>query len=214
MPKARTLFGSSLVVSGSVCLIVAALVVLCRFLGAFESWELSAYDSFLHFRPKVAALDSRIVLIEIDENDIRTQWRWPLTDAALVQVLQTLKLYRPRAIGVDIFRDMPVFPGYEELGTMLKGNDNIIMVMKASDSTSEGVPPPAIVKNTDQIGFSDILVDADGTVRRGLLFLGEKGKTVYSFALRLALRYLQTEGVNPQPCWILSRPRGRFPLCR
>src|SRR5439155_5615266 len=110
-----------------------------------------------------------------------------------------LTQYQPLVIGVDIFRDMPVPPGYEELKDSLTSNRNIIMVMKAGGETSEGIPPPVVLKDTEQFGFSDILVDPDDVVRRGLLFLGDRGRTIYSFALRLALRYLQAEGILPQP---------------
>jgi len=36
-----------------------------------------------------------------------------------------------------------------------------------------GIPPPPILKDTDQHGFNDIIVDPGGIVRRGLLFLDD-----------------------------------------
>jgi len=175
-------------------------VILCRGFGWLEPWELAAYDWFIRLRPRASVSDPRIVLIIINEEDIHFQNQWPfLTDVTLTHVLKILTQYQPRVIGVDIFRDMPVPPGYEELKDILTSNRNIIMVMKAGGETSEGIPPPVVLKDTEQFGFSDILVDPDDVVRRGLLFLGDRGRTIYSFALRLALRYLQAEGILPQP---------------
>jgi adenylate cyclase len=56
-----------------------------------------------------------------------------------------------------------------------------------------------VLRGTERVGFNDIVVDPGGIVRRGLLFLDDEETTAYSFALRLALLYLQEEGIVPQP---------------
>ena len=71
--------------------------------------------------------------------------------------------------------------------------------MKYGGDEKPGIPPPAALKDTDQVGFNDIMVDPGGIVRRGLLFLDDGKKVYYSFALRLALLYLRSEGILPQP---------------
>ena len=50
---------------------------------------------------------------------------------------------------------------------------------------------------TERVGFSDLLIDSGGAVRRGLLFLDEGEVVGYSLALRLSLRYLAGYGVVP-----------------
>src|SRR3989442_11785190 len=126
----RRLLRPSLAVGLLVSIAVSFGVILCRGFGWLESWELAAYDCFIRLRQRASVLDSRIVLITITEEDIRLQNHWPLTDATLAHVLKILTQYQPRVIGVDIFRDMPVPPGYEELKAILTSNRNIIMVMK------------------------------------------------------------------------------------
>jgi adenylate cyclase len=167
--------------------------------GVLEPWELLAYDWSLRTRPSVRALDSRIVLIGITEEDIQAMGRWPLTDAMLAQVLDTLLQHQPRAIGVDIYRDIPVPPGQKALEPILAAHANIIMVMKFGRDAHARVNPPAVLRGTDQVGFNDLLVDRDGIVRRGLLFMDEGAESASSFALRLAVQYLQPEGITPQP---------------
>ncbi len=164
--------------------------------GSLEFLEVSAYDWFIRIQPQVSEPNQRIVLIEISERDIQSKGRWPLTDATLARALTILTQYKPRAIGLDIFRDIPVPPGREELDSVLTRYGHIIAVTKFGDG---GVPPPPVLKNTDQVGFNDVLVDPGGIVRRGLLFLDDGEKILYSFALRLALLYLQAEGISPQP---------------
>ena len=127
------------------------------------------------------------------------QGRWPLSDARLAQVLRILTQYQPRAIGLDLYRDVPVPPGHEELRAILVGNRHIISAMKFGNEVEIGIAPPPVLKHTDQVGFNDILVDPGGIVRRGLLFLDDGNAVAYSFALRLALLYLQAEGIMPQP---------------
>ncbi|HEY3067423.1 MAG TPA: adenylate/guanylate cyclase domain-containing protein [Methylomirabilota bacterium] len=165
-----------------------------RALGTLESLELSAYDWFVRLRPDAAAPDTRIALITVTEGDLQTHG-WPLSDGVLAEVLQRLARLQPRAIGVDIYRDRPVPPGSERLAATLARPEGIVWVMKFGDGAS-GVPAPPALRDTEAVGFNDILVDPGGTVRRGLLFLDDGVRTVSSFALRLALLYLGPAGVT------------------
>jgi len=184
-------------------LVASTLIFLCfiglRSAGSLESLELTAYDWYIRLRPGTAGSDSRIVLISITERDIRNQGRWPIADGTLAQALEMLTLYQPRAIGMDIYRDIVVPPGREELDAILTRNRHIIAVMKLGEGTADGIPAPPVLEHTEQVGFSDILVDRGGIVRRGLLFLDDGETAAYSFALRLALLYMQAEGIRPQP---------------
>jgi adenylate cyclase len=184
------------VVSLLVSLLVGLGLFGLRLAGGFEALELAAYDWFLRLRPEAPA-DPRIVLITVTEQDIH-QYRWPLPDATLARALDLLADYQPRAIGLDIYRDIPVEPGHAEFETTLRNHANIIAVTKVGALESL-VPPPQVLQETERVGFNDIIVDPGGTVRRGLLFLDESNTTFYSLALRLALLYLQVEDIGLQP---------------
>src|SRR2546422_10094418 len=114
--------------------------------------------------------------------------RWPLTDATLARVLDKLLQHQPRAIGIDIYRDIPVPPGQKALESVLATHPNIIMVMKFGRDAHARVNPPAVLRGTDRVAFNDLLLDRDGIVRRGLLFMDEGEESASSFALRLAIR--------------------------
>lgn len=188
---------SPLAATGLAVILVGLSVLGLRSLGLLESLELTAYDWYMRLRPSPAA-DSRIVLIAITEQDIQNQGGWPLSDAVLARAAETVARYGPRAIGLDIYRDVPVPPGSEALEAVFRRDRRIIVVTKFGEGQSDGVPPPAALKGTDQVGFNDILVDPGGTVRRGLLFLDDGATVLPSFALQVTLLYLQAEGVTAQ----------------
>ena len=178
------------------CLLVFVALVGVRRNGNLEFLELPAYDWFVRLLPASSTQDDRITLVLVSEKDILSIGRWPLTDEVLAQTLTTLLKGKPIAIGLDIFRDIPVPPGTEILNTVLSQNPNIIVTMKFGDG---GVRPPPVLEGTEQVSFNDILVDPGGVVRRGLLFLDDGDSVAHSFALRLALLYLKTQGIVPQP---------------
>jgi len=178
-----------------ICSLSFLIVIVVRNAGILEYLELTAYDWNLRSSLQESPADSRIVLLKITENDIRQLGRWPLTDNRAAHILKTLGSYHPRAVGFDIYRDIPVPPGTKDLYAVLTGNQRIITVMKFGEG---GVLPPPILAQSAQAGFNDMVVDPGGIVRRGLLFL-DNGKTVStSFDLLLALLYLREEGITPK----------------
>ena len=189
---------SPLVVGLVISLLVFVGLLGLRLAGSLEALELAVYDWYLRLRPGVSA-DARIVLITVTENDIRQQGTWPLPDATIARALDLLAASRPRAIGLDIYRDLPVPPGHDVLETVLRSHPNIVVVTKVGLTAETSVPPPAVLRDTEQVGFSDVVVDPGGTVRRGLLFLDQEDSTFYAFAFRLALLYLQAEHIGPRP---------------
>jgi adenylate cyclase len=56
----------------------------------------------------------------------------------------------------------------------------------------------------DQVGFADQVLDGDGKVRRALLSVRTGGRVNLSLGLRLAIDYLKTRGIIPQP--LSNRP--------
>jgi adenylate cyclase len=181
---------------------ISLVVIGLRLIGALEPVELAMLDQFFRWRSPEPA-DSRIVIIGIDEADIR-QYPWPIDDALLTQLLDKVRQQKPRAIGLDLVRDKPVGTGYLQLEALLKSMPNLIGASKTADrvdsnfaiDSSNIAPPPALA--AEQIGAVNLPVDADGRVRRGLMALGlPDGKIATSFSLQLALRYLDGEKVVP-----------------
>ena len=179
---------------------VAGIIIAARQGGYLEPWELAAYDLTLRFQPANARSKPPIVLIGITENDINhTLAGWPLTDSIMAKLLEKIATHQPHAIGVDIYRNFSVPPGQEALDRALAAHPEIIMVTKFARVGESAVPPPHGAR-PEQVGFTDLLIDRDGVVRRGLLFLGnDNEEQTSSFSLRLALLHLQAIGITPQP---------------
>ncbi|UNU26878.1 CHASE2 domain-containing protein [Microcoleus vaginatus] len=176
---------------------VATTVIVMRWFGFFQVWEWAAFDHFMRWRP-AEPTDSRIVIVEINEADLQ-KYGYPISDAILAQLLQKLHAGKPRAIGLDVYRDLPTQPGNAELLNTFKNIPNLIGIELMPDETRFGVRPPPVLDKLDRIGFNNVVIDADSKVRRTLLYAWPAdGKTHKSFALRLALLYLKSEGISPE----------------
>jgi adenylate cyclase len=179
-------------------LVVSVAIIALRGAGSLQPAELMVYDYMLGRERRDSIPDGRIVLIKITENDLKRQGHWPMTDGELAGLLSFVAACRPSAIGLDVYRDVPVPPGERALRAVFSGNRNIIGVRKIGEDAGSTVSGPYAVSGPDRIGFNDLVVDPDGIIRRGLLFLDD-GKTVYSsFSLLLAAHYLQTKGIGPE----------------
>ncbi len=169
-----------------------------RITGNLESLELAAYDWHIRMRPASPPSSHRVVIVTVTEEDIRNVGQWPLSDAILANTLERLAANGARGIGLDIYRDFSVPPGYELLENALLKHEQIIAVMKFPSANSPGVRPPEVLAGSERVGFTDMIVDPGGIVRRGLLFLDDGQNVEYSLPLRVAFLYLQSEGVAVQ----------------
>lgn len=167
----------------------AALSLGLKHLGWTEPLERLAYDQMTRLQPALPP-DDRLLIVEISEADLQTLGRATPSDADVAKVLQTLQQARPRVIGLGLWRDLPQEPGRAALLEALR-SPNVITFMQLGSVTTPQIPPPPGVPSV-QVGFSDLLVDADRVVRRGLIFGGE----FHSFAMRLAQKYLASENVG------------------
>jgi adenylate cyclase len=199
MRSARKIVQSPLVVSVVTGLLCALVILGLRGTGQLQQVELNLYDWLLQSRPIPPSTQPRITFITITEDDIRQQGRWPITDETLARALAQLAAQRPRAIGVDVYRDIEVPPGHEKLAAFLRQHPQIIMVTQLGGGAVNRIPPPPVLEGSEQVGFNDVVVDPDGLIRRALLFQDDGEQVAYAFPLRLALLYLAAEGIVPQP---------------
>ena len=177
---------------------VAICLLLLRSLGIMQPLEWAALDSFFSFLPSEAR-DDQIAIVAIDEPSLEQVGQWPLPDAAIASLLQKLHTYQPRAIGLDLYRDLSVPPGNSELIAAYASIPNLIGIQQLKDRSSSGVLPPPTLSQHNRVGFNNVVVDPDGKVRRGLLYWATPEKLHESFDLKLALIYLQAKGITPQP---------------
>jgi CHAT domain-containing protein len=189
-----------------VSMVVAACVIGIRQLGILQPMEWQVFDRLQLLRPPEQP-DPRLLVVTITESDIQKRKEWPLTDRTLSQVLSRLEQYQPQVIGLDIYRDFSIPPSSENLLPHFL-NPRLIGLCAVPTPEQKGVPAPPGVFG-DRLGFSDVVVDDDGIIRRHLLFLQPDLQssclTTEAFSLQLALRYLGVQGIKPQ-----LTPKGEY----
>lgn len=173
--------------------VMAGLVIGVKLTGAFQLLEWAAYDQFFRLRAE-ESIDERLLIVSVDESDLNYVGQWPIPDATLAQLIRTLNQHQPAAIGLDFYRDLPVEPGHQLWVEVMKFTPNLVGVEKA---VGKKIAPPSILSEKKQVGFTDLLVDADGKVRRNLLsYYTADGQTRYSLGVHLALNYLKDRRIT------------------
>lgn len=181
-------------------IIVTVLLFGVQRFGVFQSLELRVLDQMMQIRANSES-DSRLLIVGVNEEDIKQLQQVPLSDEVINNLLVKLIEYEPRAIGLDIFRDIPIDPGHDQLLETLQLDDLIVPICKHPDSTTSAVSPPPGIENPElRVGFNDVVEDTDGIIRRNLLLrqASEDCPTEHSFGLQLALKYLEAENIQPQ----------------
>ncbi|MEO0838800.1 MAG: CHASE2 domain-containing protein [Cyanobacteria bacterium J06643_5] len=176
-------------------MVVLVVVVVLRMFGGMQSLELMFLDGMLRLRP-VERVDERVVVVGIDAEDIKLTKQYPIPDGKIAQLLTKLQTYKPRAIGLDLFKDVPVKPGSKQLTRVLQENNNIIGIEKI---LPPGEISPHQILSPEQVGFVDLRNDVDSKFRRYLLFTKnpknpEEDK--FSLALQLVTHYFIAEGIE------------------
>ncbi len=174
---------------------IVGMVLLTSHLGWLQVLEFNALDLLIRLRPE-AAVDERIVILKIEEADISALGQWPLSDEKLARLLTQVQAQGPRIVGLDLYRDLPVPPGQDQLTARLQAMPNLIGVEKA---VGQHVAAPPQLAAQGQVALADLVLDPDNKVRRGLVSIqSASGELSLSLGASLALSYLAQEGITPQ----------------
>ena len=180
---------------------VTGFVLGMRQLGWLQPLELAVYDRMVQASPDVG-LDPRLLVVGITEADITAQKQFPVLDRTLAQAIEALQAHKPRAIGLDLLRNLPQEPGRAEFLAALKA-PNVITITTLGSANPPAIPAPAEVP-FNRVGFNDLVLDPGNVVRRNLLFAdsttptSKTSVTFYSFSARLALAYLAVQKLGLQ----------------
>jgi CHASE2 domain-containing sensor protein len=195
--------------------VATACVLGIRYFGGIQPWELQAFDHLLQLRPPEAP-DDRLLIVTITEDDLQlpeqAQRQGSLSDLALAKLLQNLTPLKPRAIGLDVYRDFPLNSTSAQLAAELNRQPNFFAICKVADPEAnfpEIAPLPYLP--SDRQGFSDVITDADNVLRRHLLSMdripGASCNTPYALSTQLAFQYLNAEEISPR-----YTPQGNLQL--
>lgn len=174
---------------------VVGFVMLARAVGLLQSQEWLAFDQLLFYRPD-EPVDTRVVIVGIDEDDINHAGGFPIPDQQLAKMLNILQTYKPRVIGLDIFKDHTKSASRDSLSLALK-EANLMGIEVALNQKQTFNVKPAPELPPERIGFADLIIDPDGKPRRSLLLSKNyEGELKYSLPVRLAQTYLRSEGIT------------------
>jgi len=174
---------------------VTVTVIVGQSWGLFNLPEWKIRDGWVRQQSSDKIADE-VVIVTIDERDIQKVQKWPIPDWALAQLITKIQAQQPRAIALDLYRDLPEGKGHEQLVQIFRNTPNLIGVEKI---TGERVNPPPELKKKDQVGLADLVLDGDRFVRRALLTAvdaQENNKIKAGLATLAALKYLESEGIN------------------
>ncbi len=174
---------------------VATVVIASDLFGLFNVLEWQVRDEFFRIRPS-EGLETSIVIVTIDETDIQSAGDWPIPDDLLANLLEKISAQEPSVIGMDLYRDLPEEPGHARLLKVFDTTPNLIGVEKI---ISDRVDPPPILNERGQVGFADLVLDGDRTVRRALLTAEdseEEHVIKAGLATQVALKYLEGKNIE------------------
>ena len=179
--------------------VIAALVIVVRDRGWLQPMELSLYDALRVAWTRTLPLTD-VTLVGMTEADIH-RWQYPFPDDVLADLLERIASGHPRAIGVDIYRDIPVPPSTGKLDTVLKAHPEIFWVFKLAeghDGSHPEIAPPKALAGTDRATLADIATDPGDVARRGLLYADDGTNNYTGLGMALAQKYLADEHILPE----------------
>lgn len=101
-----------------------------RLLGLLQPFELLAFDFLFKIRP-VPPVEERILIVGAQESDIQ-KYGWSVSDRVLAELITKIRAAHPAAIGLDIYRDVPVPPGHAQLTQVYRSTRNVSWSSKSN----------------------------------------------------------------------------------
>ena len=202
--------GTGLRVGKALALAAAVLVAVTTLwrVGMLQFLELKFYDHCVRQSPRPPEDSSPVVIVALREKDLSNPENgcWPISDQKLAELIEMIAAGGPRAVGLDLFRPVPVPCGggeSEALKRALARHTNVVMAHNLKRSSQAGTPPPTYLTNrSEQLGVVNPFpaVEPNNVTRRVILYEDRslyevEERRYWSLGAQLALRYLAAEGI-------------------
>lgn len=137
-----------------------------------QATELWAYD--LLFSRSEAVCEAPVTIVWATEKDLQ-EYSYPIPGSTLATLVETLQSYEPAAIGLDMYRDIPVEPGHSELLQKLEAENTVALHFVNPGGVPVQAPPGAANKGSADVVVDRMLLSDEDelVVRRALIATGE-----------------------------------------
>lgn len=159
-------------------------------LSVFHPWETRVYD-WLATRGVPSWPTASIVLIDFDDETQR-RLGWPIPRRAVAEVIEAAAPHA-KLIGLDFLLSEPRSAQEDaRMVAALAKAGNVVIAEQLPQGTLPAARPLEPFRQAAfDVGFANLPLDHDGTLRRTFLILAEGGELHESFALRLAADLLE-----------------------
>ncbi|NEQ54109.1 MAG: CHASE2 domain-containing protein, partial [Leptolyngbya sp. SIO3F4] len=179
---------------------IVASIVGARSLGAFHVLELMALDRLFATQLSFETSSKPVTIVEIDaKHAVGSEEQGYAIDATFFsEVLENIFTNEPAVVGVDIVSYRITGEIQNRLLPTIEKFSNLITVDNILSNPVESLPGLSEKQLNQQVGFNDLLIDSDGTVRRALLgaYNSENEEYKKSFAVQILQSYFQRTAVG------------------
>ena len=165
--------------------------------GISESIDLLLYDAVISLRSTGATQRHPVTIVGIDEGDI-SHYGWPINDAVLCRAISHAVQAKAVAIGLDLYRDQGIGKQQTCLRTLIQRHPQVVAIFNAAEGIQAPPGTPAV-----QQAFNDLVVDADGVIRRDLVHVSGQDDATVSLPVRL----VETANLQPGLLDALTSPQ-------
>lgn len=192
--------------------VLAAASIIAYAAGIFDSGDRAFWDFCFRHRP-AQYTSPKIIVVEIDEEAIRSVGRWPWDREWHATLIQALKDFGARAVVMDMLFSEPANPQTDLLLSKVIQSSSLVYLPLAYEEVKgrTGIGPmrslPAFAQAAAGEGHAQVSPDPDGVLRRAHLYLEEAdGSRRWHLGALVAFKLL---GVDPAAVEVAS---GRVTL--
>jgi adenylate cyclase len=162
--------------------------------GALAPVELRAYDILTAIQysrivpPQPSRGSDTVFNVDFDEESVRQYNAFPIQRLLLADVIAKITSGKPSVIGLDVILDLPRLDSDDlQLAKAIDDAGNVVLISEYGfDSHPPNNPLGIFQKAAAGVGFADLPIDEDGTVRKTFLRVTTKDYKALSLPVALA----------------------------
>lgn len=157
-----------------------------------ETIDLLIFDIVTSLSIRKATPNKHISIIGISEADLK-KYKWPIDDKYLCEAIKKINQFEPKAIGLDIYRDIGIGKEKKCLINLISDTSKLVSIYSIVENINAIPQTPK-----EQKAYNDIILDKDRVVRRDLVHVSSISERDVTLPMRLAEIYLQNNKIHEE----------------